>query len=205
MPNRYKAYLSDRPALPDWCPFCDTSGQVQYSGVLGTGNNTRYYHRAFCHHCRAIWFNTYSLRGDEFALVDCNPDVRPDIDVGGLLLGLLPEGFAERDRPTWAEFKQTMRTKTEVWTSFRNEVVKGFKAGMTEFSSRAIIHYLRWHSEVHEGRPFKVRDHVAAYLGRLMQYAFPAFAGKFKQTHIPGDGDDEPPWLGPSICWFERW
>jgi hypothetical protein len=84
------------------------------------------------------------------------------------------------------KFWRWLRNNPHVWQEFVKWARESKKSGRKRYSASAIIHRMRWDSEVTSATRFKMSDGVTPYLSRLLMVEYPAeFKGYFS-THERG-------------------
>ena len=94
-------------------------------------------------------------------------------------LGLFPLTRYERMREDFHAFHQQ---HPEVYRLFARFVAELLERGFTNYSADAVIHRVRWHTQVEarDGEGFKINDHFVAFYARLWMREHPEHEGFFR-------------------------
>jgi hypothetical protein len=82
------------------------------------------------------------------------------------------------------KFCDWLPANLHIWDAFVGQVFAVIDRGMAHSSSKAIIHFLRHHTALHENGHWKLDNDVSPYLARLFDLRYPHLAGlwAFRQT-----------------------
>lgn len=79
----------------------------------------------------------------------------------------------------------------EVWELFKRYTFQIIERGYRNYSARAVIHRIRWHTSVEtRGSDFKINNNWTPHYSRLFREAYPEHSGFFRTRELR----DEGPW-----------
>lgn len=84
-----------------------------------------------------------------------------------------------------SEFTRWLADNDHVWHFFVREAFKVIGRGLTHYSARTIIHFMRHHNTVTErGGEWKINNNWSPYLARLFDMVYPQHAGlwEYRET-----------------------
>lgn len=80
----------------------------------------------------------------------------------------------------YAEFRKFDGANPGVWLLFKDFTLAAIKAGRKTYSADAILHRIRWHTEIETTGPvYKINDHFSAYYARKFLNFYPEREGFF--------------------------
>ena len=92
------------------------------------------------------------------------------------------------------QFEAFDRDNPQVWDLFVRYTDRAIAAGLSHYSSDAVLHRLRWHTNVDtrgagevDGKQLKINNNYSAYFARKYAARFPEHAGFFQIRNLSSD------------------
>ena len=83
------------------------------------------------------------------------------------------------------EFLNWLPKNLHVWEEFQQRATGLWFAGHRSYSSKTIVHVMRYHSDIQEvGTRYKISNNTTPYLSRLWAFAHPDMADMFRTKEL---------------------